>query len=361
MRASESARTASPGFSSGSPSARSEPRKKPVARVAHYRDDVRATSETLDSGRTIWTDVYPFGYGIRRRAAEKYVHMRTRPLIAVTTSELRRPEDVTARPHGEPPKLEVALATLYPEAIERAGGIPVIVPLLRPDAIGPLLDRVDGVCLPGGPDIQPSVYGAEPHPELGPTEPRVDAVELALVRAADKRKLPILGICRGMQLLNVARRGTLHQHLPDVVGTGVKHRQPEPGGVPTHRIETAPRSRLRATLGGPGLDVNSFHHQAVQRLGRGLVATAWADDGTIEAIENPGDRLVIGVQWHAEGLLAHDPLFELLIAAAGAEEEIAQPRAVAQSAAEPRRIVAAGGRPVRQRRPAGTRRLASAG
>ena len=89
---------------------------------------------------------------------------------------------------------------LYPEAIERAGGIPVIVPLLRPDAIDSLLDRVDGVCLPGGPDLQPSIYRAKPHPELGPTEPRVDALELALVRAADRRNLPILGICRGMQV-----------------------------------------------------------------------------------------------------------------------------------------------------------------
>ncbi|MBV9802716.1 MAG: gamma-glutamyl-gamma-aminobutyrate hydrolase family protein, partial [Solirubrobacterales bacterium] len=100
--------------------------------------------------------------------------MSARPLIAMTTSELRRPEDVVARPQGEPPKLEVALAMLYPEAIERAGGIPVIVPLLRADAIAALLDRVDGVCLPGGPDVQPSAYGEEPHPELGPTEPRVD-------------------------------------------------------------------------------------------------------------------------------------------------------------------------------------------
>jgi putative glutamine amidotransferase len=246
--------------------------------------------------------------------------MRARPLIAVTTSELRRPEDVTARPQGEPPRLEVALATLYPEAIERAGGIPVIVPLLRPDAIGALLDRVDGVCLPGGPDVQPSAYGAEPHPELGPTEPRVDAVELALVRAADRRRLPILGICRGMQLLNVARGGTLHQHLPDVVGAGTQHRQPEHGSVPTHRIETAPHSRLRVALGGPALEVNSFHHQAVQKLGRGLVATAWAQDGTIEAIESPGERLVVGVQWHAEGLHDHNPLFELLIAAAAGEQ-----------------------------------------
>jgi len=322
---------------------------------------VRVGGETLDSGRTIWTHVYPFGYGKRLPPAEIYVHMRARPLIAVTTSELRRPEDVSARPHGEPPKLEMALATLYPEAIERAGGIPVIVPLLRPDAIAALIDRVDGVCLPGGPDVQPSVYGAEPHSELGPTEPRVDAVELALVRAADRRKLPILGICRGMQLLNVARGGTLHQHLPDVAGTGVEHRQPEHGSVTTHRIETASHSRLRATLGGPTIEVNSFHHQAVQTLGKGLVATAWALDGTIEAIENPGDRLVVGVQWHAEGLGAHDPLFELLIAAAaGSEAQMAEPRAVAQSL-EPRRLASARARTVRPRRPSSAQRLASAG
>ena len=319
--------------------------------AAAIRHTVRATSETPDSGRTGWTDVYPYGYGDRPRLAEIYVHMRARPLIAVTTSELRRPEDGCARLHGEPPKLEVALATSYPEAIERAGGIPVIVPLLRPDAIPALLDRVDGVCLPGGPDVQPSAYGAEPHPELGPTEPRVDAVELALVRAADHRKLPILGICRGMQLLNVARGGTLHQHLPDVVGNGIDHRQPDHWSTPTHRIETAPQSRLRATLGGPSLEVNSFHHQAIQKLGKGLVATAWAQDGTIEAVENPSDRLVIGVQWHAEGLDAHGPLFDLLIAAAaGAEEQAEEPLAVAQHAAEPRRLASARARSARSRR-----------
>jgi putative glutamine amidotransferase len=256
--------------------------------------------------------------------------MSARPLIAVTTSELRRPEDVVARPQGEPPKLEVALATLYPEAIERAGGIPVIVPLLRPEAIAALLDRVDGICLPGGPDLQPSAYGEEPHSQLGPTEPRVDAVELALVRAADRRNLPILGICRGMQLLNVARGGTLHQHLPDVVGDRLEHRQPDHGSVTTHHVETAPQSRLRAILGGPKLEVNSFHHQAVRTLGDDLNVTAWAEDGTIEAIEEPGERLVLGVQWHAEGLRAHDPLFELLIAAAvGADVAVPAPRRLA--------------------------------
>ena len=279
--------------------------------------------------------------------------MRARPLIAVTTSELRRPEDVVARPQGEPPKLEVALATLYPEAIERAGGIPVIVPLLKPDAIAALLERVDGICLPGGPDVQPSAYDEEPHPQLGPTEPRVDAVELALVRAADRRKLPILGICRGMQALNVARGGTLHQHLPDVVGDTIGHRQPDHGSITTHPIDTAASSRIRAALGGPKVEVNSFHHQAVKTLGRNLVATAWASDGTIEAIEQPGERLVVGVQWHAEGLRAHAPLFEALIAAAaGAEEQASEP-----ATAAPRRLAAA----ARSRRMASRGRLAQAG
>ena len=286
--------------------------------------------------------------------------MRARPLIAVTTSELRRPEEACARPQGEPPKLEVALATLYPEAIERAGGIPVIVPLLRPEAIDALLDRIDGVCLPGGPDLQPSTYGEEPHPELGPTEPRVDAVELALVRAADRRGLPILGICRGMQALNVARGGTLHQHLPDVVGSHLQHRQTGHGSETTHCVETAPRSRVRAALGGPRLEVNSFHHQALHKLGQDLAATAWAQDGTIEAVEGPGERMVLGVQWHAEGLEAHGPLFELLVMAAAEADERVTDLRVAGRAGAARRATSSR-RSGRSRRVSDAQRLIQAG
>lgn len=247
-----------------------------------------------------------------------------RPIVALTTSELRRPEATVPVPQGEPPRLEFTLATLYPEAIERAGGIPILIPPISPEAIGSLLDRVDAVCLTGGPDLQPSAYGELPHPELGPTEPGIDALELAMVLEADKRGLPILGICRGMQVINVARGGTLHQHLPDVVGAQLRHRQDDYVSIPTHVVKTAPQSTLRALLGASPVAVNSFHHQAVRDLGDGLVATAWAQDGTIEGIEELGDRMVMGVQWHAEGLRAHMPLFELLVEAALPASEIPQ-------------------------------------
>ena len=234
-----------------------------------------------------------------------------RPLIGVTTSELRASAAGTLCRHGEPPHPEMALGMSYLRAIEAAGGLPVVLPPLG-DAEA-YLDRLDAVCLSGGPDLDPAAYGAPArHAELGPTEPALDEFELALARAADRRGMPILGVCRGAQALNVARGGTLHQHLPG-------HRQAEPATTTTHAVRVTTGSRLARIAGARDLLVNSFHHQAVETLGRGLRAVAHADDGTIEAIEAPGHRFLLGVQWHVEGLVGqprHRALFEGLVAAA---------------------------------------------
>jgi putative glutamine amidotransferase len=231
-----------------------------------------------------------------------------RPLIGVTTSELRPSGASTLRRQGEPPHSEMALGMSYLKAIERAGGVPVVLPPCVSD-LESLLLRLDGVCLSGGPDLDPVAYGAKDrHAELGPTEPSLDAFELALARAAIDRGMPLLGICRGAQALNVACEGTLHQHLPG-------HRQSEPGPEATHDVEVLAGTRLAALLGPGALAVNSFHHQAVDRLGRGLRVAALAADGTVEAIEGAG--FVLGVQWHAEAL-ADGRLFEALVRACAA-------------------------------------------
>jgi putative glutamine amidotransferase len=238
------------------------------------------------------------------------------PLIAVTTSEMRDNPFDLATDQADPPRTEMVLGMKYLEAIGRAGALAMVVPPLPGPAIPALLDRVDGIVLSGGPDLHPDAYGAAPHPELGPTEPRLDAFELALARAADERDMPILAICRGMQVLNVARGGTLHQHVPDVVGDTIAHRQPGASAEPIHTVNVAAGSRLQEILGHRHVHVNSFHHQAVDRLGEGLEITARADDGTVEAVECPGNRFVLGVQWHAECLVDHDEqaaLFTALI------------------------------------------------
>jgi putative glutamine amidotransferase len=231
---------------------------------------------------------------------------RERPLIGVTTSEMRRAESLNPTPEGEPPtRLEMALGLPYLRGLEAAGALPLVMPPLSEDAIEPLLDRLDGICLSGGPDLDPAGYGAEPHPELGPIEPNLDRFELAVARRADAREMPILAICRGTQALNVVRAGTLHQHLPEI-STEISHRQRLPGNQTSHPVEIAPDSRLAATLGGTEIDVNSFHHQAIDRVGDGLVVSAHAPDGTIEGVEDPSRPFLVGVQWHAETLV-HRP------------------------------------------------------
>jgi putative glutamine amidotransferase len=242
-----------------------------------------------------------------------------RPLIAVTTSEIREHRLVKLTPQSEPPRQEMALGLTYMRAIEAAGGIPLVVPPLSSDALAPLLRQVAGVCLSGGPDLDPVAYGACPHKLTGPTWQELDRFELELARAADAQRLPILAICRGMQVLNVSRGGTLHQHLPDVAGERITHRQAELSDKPTHWVAIDQASRLSSILGSRRKMVNSFHHQGVAGLGDGLWVTARASDGTIEAIEALERDFVLGVQWHAECLVGqrdHAAVFHAFVAAA---------------------------------------------
>jgi putative glutamine amidotransferase len=240
-----------------------------------------------------------------------------RPLIGVTTSEVRRADKPTD--HGEPPQREMTLGLSYLKAVELAGGLPVVLPPLGTDAIPALLEHLDGVCLSGGPDLHPGGYSHDPHPELGPVWPWLDMFEIELAQAADERQMPILGICRGAQALNVVRGGSLHQHLPDITDGSIEHRQQAPAGRSTHQVVVQPRTAVARILGGDTAAVNSFHHQAVDELGSGLRAVAHAPDGVIEAIEAIDRRHYRGVQWHAETLVdrtAHLALFSGLVAAA---------------------------------------------
>jgi putative glutamine amidotransferase len=228
--------------------------------------------------------------------------MTGRPLIGVTTSEVRYADKIEPTLHGEPRSREMALGLKYLQAIEEAGGLPVVLPPLDLGAIDDLLPRLCGICLSGGPDLDPVAYGASPHAELGPTYRELDRFELELARRADWRGMPILAICRGMQALNVARGGTLIQHLPEQSDGEVEHRQAGPGDQTTHEVDVRPNTKLHALLGAETCPVNSFHHQAIDHLGRGLQVVARASDGVIEGIEDPIRPFLVGVQWHAETL-----------------------------------------------------------
>ncbi len=199
----------------------------------------------------------------------------------------------------------------YVRAVERAGGLPVLVPPLEQDA-GDVLDAVDGLVFSGGSDLDPELYGAEPHAETTGVHPERDRFELELLGSALERDLPVLAICRGSQVLNVALGGDIVQHLPEVVG---HEEHKEVAGVfSEHDVDLVPGSRLGAILGDRA-PVKSHHHQGYGRLGRGLHEAARAHDGTIEALEDPTKRFTLGVLWHPEE--GEDmALFENLVAAA---------------------------------------------
>lgn len=192
----------------------------------------------------------------------------------------------------------VLVPAAYVDAVADAGGVPVVLPpaaVVGEEAAG-LVRRLDALVLAGGADVSPARYGAVPHAETVGLRPERDAAEVALLRAAAARDLPLLGVCRGMQVMAVAAGGTLLQHMPDVVGDA-RHR-PAPGVYGEHGARFAAGS-LAARIMGETAPVNSYHHQGVESPGS-LVVTGWADDGTPETLEDPSRAFVLGVQWHPE-------------------------------------------------------------
>jgi putative glutamine amidotransferase len=204
----------------------------------------------------------------------------------------------------------------YVRAVERAGGRALLVPP-SVDGVEETLDALDGLLFSGGNDLDPDSYGAEPHEETTATRPDRDRGELALLEGALARDMPMLAVCRGFQVLNVARGGDLVQHLPDVVGNE-QHREVT-GVFSDHGVKIDDGSRLGSVLGGRA-PVKSHHHQGVGRVGDGLVEVAWADDGTIEGLEDPERRFAVGVLWHPEAG-EDQKLFEALVAEARAYRE----------------------------------------
>ena len=220
----------------------------------------------------------------------------TRPAVGICTAVERArwtvwDETVTLAPRS------------YATAVQSAGGLTLLLP---PDESvtaepAPLLDRIDALILAGGSDIDPSTYGAESHPETKITWPERDAFEVSLARGAVDRGLPVLGICRGMQLLNVALGGTLLQHLPDVIGHS--DHMHSPGSFGDHDVRLEPGSLAARAAGSELVAVKSHHHQGIERLGDGLIESGWAvGDETVEAIELPAERsgYALGVIWHPE-------------------------------------------------------------
>ena len=203
------------------------------------------------------------------------------------------------------------LAREYSEAVEAAGGLPVHIPLIpNPGFIKGVMSNLDGLLLPGSDsDVDPLRYGQEPHPELGPVHPEKDETDLLTLAEAEDISMPVFAICFGLQSLNVSRGGTLVQDVRSQHPNAVKHEQGPPRNRHSHRVRILEGSMLGQLAGGDSAPVNSHHHQAVETVGKDLVATAWAADGLIEAAEDPrGDRWVLGVQWHPELAWERDSL-----------------------------------------------------
>jgi putative glutamine amidotransferase len=204
------------------------------------------------------------------------------------------------------------LPALYSSAVQGAGGLAVLLPPAPSSQAGPALDGVHALVIAGGPDVDPRRYHSQRDPKTGGAREERDGWELDLVHEALNRDVPLLGVCRGMQVLNTALGGTLIQHLPDMVGTDVH--APLVGAHGRHPVNLEPGSRL-AAICGERIEIATHHHQALDELGTGLRACGWADDGTVEAVELAGRTWTIGVQWHPEAYNG-EALFAALVTAA---------------------------------------------
>lgn len=233
-----------------------------------------------------------------------------RPVLGLTTYLEQVQSDGWDVPAGY-------LSSNYFEGVISAGGIAVLLPPqpVEPEVANSVLDSLDGLVITGGYDLDPATYGQQPHPTTDQPRTARDAFEFALLRGALQRGLPVLGICRGIQVLNVAFGGTLHQHLPEVLG----HKGHRAGGGVFTRlpVHTVAGTRLAALL-GESAEGPCYHHQAVDKVGEGLVVSAWDAEGVVEALELPGDAFVLAVQWHPEQALDDLRLFKAVVGAAAA-------------------------------------------
>lgn len=210
----------------------------------------------------------------------------------------------------------------YSQAVLNCGGAPLLIPISQDrSSIGAICSRLDGLILSGGPDINPRFYKDEPHQGLKDVDAAQDQMELEITRQALAASIPVFGICRGLQLLNVAMGGTLYQDIAREVPKACDHAPKADRSIVTHKVRIESGTLLQATLQRRSLWVNSQHHQSVKEPAPGLIASAAASDGIIEALEDPRQHFVLGVQWHPEGLWQKEvsarKLFKALIAAAG--------------------------------------------
>ncbi|HEX5135540.1 MAG TPA: gamma-glutamyl-gamma-aminobutyrate hydrolase family protein [Planctomycetota bacterium] len=224
------------------------------------------------------------------------MHGDTRPLIGLT-SWTRRVRS------GAKDRFNEAVPRGYTQGVEWAAGLPVLLPNSDDLALAPeYIARVDGLLLTGGDDVHPRHYGEAPHPKIDLVDDRRDAFEIALLRAARERGMPVLGICRGIQILNVALGGSLFQDIPSQAESGVGHAQKTLREGAWHEIDVRPGTRLSGILGESRVAVNSYHHQACRRVAEGLSVAATTADGLVEAVEDPLHPFCVAVQWHPEVL-----------------------------------------------------------